>query len=199
MMFRNCLGRWSLLLLAQPLLGGCASYYSHYGKLVTETAAGDTREVLVSWQTEERPGWLGGVNATPIVLETQCSERRLVFRNGDDPQSSCRSEEAGIVWCASPGEDLAADGLTALPATTVCGLINDASGRPSIGELASRFQLTIRCWPAEPRVKQGDEEISRDYPRASSVPYQFVVKRVERGSTEDRKPAFDQRVCKGDS
>jgi uncharacterized protein YceK len=39
------------------LLQGCASYYSHYAVFPAENSQGETRDVRLTWQSAEYPGW----------------------------------------------------------------------------------------------------------------------------------------------
>jgi hypothetical protein len=177
-------------------LSGCSTYYSHYGTLTAENAAGKTRDFTISWESVESPGWLGGIKSTPLLLEGQCSERTLVFRDAEDPLRTCGGSESGIFWCGAPGQDLLSAGSEQASAKDVCGVVRDSGAAARIGDLSSRIQLTINCWPAESEVQRGEDKVSIDYLRASPVPYQFSVKKVLRGSLDDRKPIFDMKACK---
>lgn len=177
-------------------LSGCTTYYSHYGKLTAENASGQTRDVIISWESRERPGWLGGTVTTPIILETQCSERVLVFKDAQDETRTCAQSKDGIFLCGDTARDLEQAGSQKVPAGMVCGEIRDEAGSTSISQLDTRVQLILHCWPAETEVQRGEEKVNLDYLRASPVPYQFTVKKVERGTLDDRKPPFDQKECK---
>ncbi len=189
---RNCIRLLWIPLL--PVLTACASYYSHYGSLTVETPTGKARQAVISWESEEG---IGGVNTTPIRLETQCSERVLVFRDPTHATECQKAGDSGIVWCGDPLQDLNGSGQAVAPGT-VCGQITDGGKAGQVGELGNRLQVTISCWPSEATVGQGDDSINLEYPRASTVPYQFVVKKVTRGSPEDRKPVPSIKACKDD-
>lgn len=184
----------SLLLLVG--LSGCTTYYSHYGKLTAENASGQTRDVIISWESGEKPNWLGGTVTTPILLETQCSERVLVFRDGTDEGRTCAPGKDGILMCGDTARDLEQAGSRKVSPGMICGEIKDDGGATTIADLSSRIQLTLQCWPAETEVQRGEEKVNLDYLRASPVPYQFTVRKVQRGTIDDRKPPFDLKACK---
>lgn len=178
------------------LSAGCASYYSHYGTLNVETAEGQTRKAVISWQSADRPNWMGGPETTPITLETQCSERVLTFREAGDASNRCAPEgESAIVWCGDPKADRVFDQSAMAKAGSVCGQIVGANGASQISELGSRLDVTVSCWPDQAVVGEGEDAVNRDYLRASRVPYPFVVKTVEMGSSEDRKPVLSEKIC----
>ncbi len=184
-------------LVTLMLITGCASQYSHYGSLTSENAAGQTRDFAVSWRSAESLSWLGGTHATAVTLESQCSERVLVFREAGDPARTCGGPDTGIVLCGSEGQDLLRSGSRKATATDVCGEIRGLEGVvQDIGGLSTRIQVYIHCWPAQTEIQRGEDKVNQDYLRASPVPYQFSVKKVVRGSSDDRKPVFDTKVCK---
>lgn len=198
----NCRIPGGLLLLGSVFAAastGCASYYSHYGSLSVETSEGKTRTAVISWESAEKPGWLGGSDASPVILETECSQRVLVFRGGDDLARPCGpggEEAGGVYWCGDPAKDKNYEQTAAVSSQTICGHIEGSKGENAIADLGSRLAVTISCWPAQAVVGSGDDAVNQDYLRPSPVPYQFVVKKVSRGSTDDRKPVFSEKACK---
>ena len=95
----------SVFVVPMAMLSGCASYYTHYAMFPAENSAGETRQVRVNWQSAEYPGWwFAGDKATPVKLETQCSDR--VWRLRDDEEASACGE--GIRACGEAGRDLVA-------------------------------------------------------------------------------------------
>jgi len=189
--------RWSALVVYMVFLSGCASYYSHYGSFSAENSAGELREYLVSWQTADYPDWWWQEDeSTPVTLKTQCSEREIRFLDASH-QGSCSGETEAIAWCGTKNVDLAADvtedGANALP----CGWI--AGDAKRITELGSELQLVMRCRPAQTTVGVGDDRKNVDYLKASAVPYWVSVKKVSRGSLQDRPPQLGTKICKGDS
>ncbi|ABC31197.1 hypothetical protein HCH_04494 [Hahella chejuensis KCTC 2396] len=186
------------ILLLFPLLsalGGCATEYSHYGRFVAENSAGEEREFLISWRTmESLSGEISAV--TPVMLRTQCSDRKLVFMEPGQGGDACRAHrESGVVWCGAPGQDLSLDGKALGDATTLCGAITDENGASHIADLGRVMQLQISCWPAQTIVKTDDGPGNLDYIKASSVPYIVSVKRAEAGGSEDKPPALSETVC----
>jgi len=179
----------SLMLL---LMSGCASYYSHYAMFPAENSSGQPRQVRMSWQSAEYPGWwFAADKATAVKLETQCSDR--VWRLGDgNDAGDCGT---GIRACGEPGKDLVSE--TDQPATdsTRCMAINPADPQTRTAEIGGKLELLVSCTPAVVTEGQGDDSVNLDYLRASSVPYTVYVRKAPRGSLRARLPEFDESVC----
>lgn len=78
------------------VLSGCASYYTHYAVFPAENSAGEDRQVKLTWQTAEYPGWWVADNrSTPITVETQCSARE--WRLVDDSHEDAADQSCGRV------------------------------------------------------------------------------------------------------
>lgn len=181
-------------ILAPLLLGGCASYYSHYAIFPASNSSGESRQVRVSWQTAEYPGWwLMSDQATPLKVETQCSQRIWVLT--DESQSDARGDcGEGIRACAEPDVDLTANGRA--EGDTVCMAISPANEEARIASLGRQVELNVYCRPAEIERTTGDgDKENMDYIRASSVPYVIDVRKAPRGSLAGRLPELDDAVC----
>lgn len=186
--------RLCLLLLVILLLPGCASYYSHYAIFPAENSAGDVRQIRLFWDTADYPDWwLASDKATPITLETQCSNRVWRLRDDSDDKAGLCGE--GIRACGQP--DLDIDPLQGSPITetTRCLAINseDANGR--IAELNTKVSLLVSCQPAVVSKGEGDEQYNMDYIRASAVPYIIYVRKAPRGSLRAKMPRLDESAC----
>ncbi|MDX1801220.1 MAG: hypothetical protein R3303_09850, partial [Marinobacter sp.] len=133
--------RLFVLVLALSLLSGCASYYTHYAVFPATNSAGEPRQVRLSWQTAEKPGWWIGANeATDIRLETQCSDRiwRLSEQGGEPGECG-----PGIVACGKPGQDRAAQSGQPAGADTVCMQVVNEQGNDRINDLGREFSLIV--------------------------------------------------------
>ncbi|HTN33883.1 MAG TPA: hypothetical protein VL091_07755 [Marinobacter sp.] len=186
--------RFFLLVMPLLLLSGCASYYSHYAMLPAQNSAGEARQVRLSWDTAEYPGWwLASDKSTAILLETQCSER--AWRLYDDSHKSAGVCGDGIRACGQPGLDLHA--LQGGPVTeaTRCLSVNPSDKRGRIAELGNKFDLLVSCEPVAVSQGEGDDKRNMDYIRASSVPYTVYVRKAPRGSFLAKMPAFDKSEC----
>lgn len=178
------------------LLSGCASYYSHYAVFPAENSQGEARQVKLTWQTAEYPGWWVADNkSTPITVETQCSTRkwRLVDNSHDEAsQAGCGN---GIRACGVQGEDvLARTGEPAGPGTR-CMAINPADPGALITDIDSSLGLLVSCQPANAVRGSGEDTENTDYIRASSVPYTIYSRKSPRGRLNARPPELDDAVC----
>ncbi len=188
---------WALAILSLLGLNGCASYHTHYAMFPAETSGGETRQVRVSWQSAEYPDWwIVDDKATPIRLETQCSDRvwRITDRSHDDA-GACSGD---VRACGDAGQDLIA--ATGRPATTndVCMLVQSPADIARVADIGARFSLLVSCAPAHATVKRADEVVNVDYLRPSPVAYTVHARKVPRGSLSARLPAFNQNECKDD-
>ncbi len=183
-----------LPVLLLSLLGGCASYYNHYALFPATNSAGEPRQVRLSWQTAEYPGWwTESGEATDIRLETQCSDR--VWRLSEQAGGTGTCGE-GIVACGETDRDLVAD--TGQPAgrDTVCLRVTKGHHTGRIDQLGRQFGLTVSCRPAQTTRTVGGESVNVDYLRASAVPYVVHARKVPLGSLAQRPPELDRSVCK---
>lgn len=189
-----------LSLVAIPLfLGGCASYYSHYAVFPAENSQGEDRQVKITWQTAEYPGWwVVDDKSTPITLETQCSERkwRLIDNSHDEAsQSDCGS---GIRACGVEDEDVAAGTGEPAGQGTRCMAINPGEPNALIADIVSSLNLLVSCQPANPARGSGDDSENADYIRASSVPYVIHSRKSPRGRLGARPPELSDAACEDD-
>ncbi|MCL7944892.1 hypothetical protein [Marinobacter sp. ATCH36] len=188
-----------LAALAPLLLSGCASYYSHYAVFPAENSQGEARQVKLTWQTAEYPGWWVVDNkSTPVTIETQCSTRkwRLVDDSHDEAsQSDCGG---GIRACGAEGEDvLARTGRPAGPDTR-CMAINPDDPAALITDTGSSLQLLVSCKPVSTVRGSDDGRENTDYIRASSVPYTVYSRKSPRGRLNAGPPELGDGVCESD-
>lgn len=177
-------------LLPVLLLSGCASYYNHYALFPATNSAGEPRQVRLSWQTAEYPGWwIGSGEATDISLETQCSDRVWHL---SEQSGSCG---AGIVACGSPGQDLDAGSGRPAGDDTVCMRVINDRGDDRIRQLGRQFSVSVSCRPARTTRQVDGESVNVDYLRASVVPYVVHARKVPLGSLAQRPPDLDESIC----
>ncbi|TNE98272.1 MAG: hypothetical protein EP328_05095 [Gammaproteobacteria bacterium] len=173
---------------------GCASYYSHSAMFPAENSRGEPRQVRLTWQTAEYPGWWVRSNqSTPIRLETQCSER--VWRLRDASHEGAGNCGEGIAACGEPGKDLSFPKKVPATAHTRCLVVNPSEPAARIADIDGKLELAVSCMPKTVSVGQGDEKRNIDYLRASSVPYTVYVRKAPRGALRARVPEFDDGVC----
>ncbi|WP_417567771.1 hypothetical protein [Marinobacter sp.] len=181
-------------ILIAAFMPGCASYYSHFAMFPAENSSGEPRQVRLSWQSAEYPGWWFASNeATSVKVETQCSDRVWRLRDGDDADAGSCSN--GIRACGESGMDLVAK--TGKPATesTRCMAINARYPDARIPDVGGKLELLVSCTPAVVTEGSSDESRNLDYIRASSVPYTLYVRKAPRGAMHARPPEFDDLVC----
>ncbi|WP_247115737.1 hypothetical protein [Marinobacter sp. S6332] len=173
---------------------GCATYYSHYAMFPAENSQGEPRTVRVSWQSAEYPGWWFLSNrATPITLETQCSER--VWRLFDDSHAEAGSCGEGIRACGDSNLDrLTSEGQVA-SSNDQCMAVNASDPQARIATVSGRLELLVACEPASATKGEGKDAVNVDYIRASSVPYTVYTRKTLRGSLNARPPKFDSAEC----
>ncbi|WP_223795515.1 hypothetical protein [Marinobacter sp. F4216] len=184
-----------VLLMVPLVLQGCASYYSHYAMFPAEVSAGENRQIRLSWQTADYPDWwFVDDRATPIKLETQCSDR--VWRLRDDRDPDVGACGAGIRACGEPGLDAyAPTGEPVAGHGVRCMAIEPGNGDIVIPQLKNEMDLLVSCLPVVVSLPDGEEEQGIDYLRASPVPYRVYVRTAPRGSLRARLPEFDESVC----
>lgn len=186
--------RLFLLLVPMFLLPGCASYYSHYATFPAQNSSGEVRQVRLSWDTADYPDWwLVSDEATPILLETQCSNR--VWRLRDNSHDKAGACGGGIRACGQPALDEGRSQGSPATETTQCLAVNPGNKNARIAELGGKLKLQVSCRPALAVQGQGDEKRNMDYIRASSVPYTVYVRKAPRGSLLAKIPKFDKTVC----
>ena len=174
-------------------LSGCASYQTHFGVFDGTNASGERRQVRVSWETAEYPGWWPRSDrATPVKVETQCSSR--VWLLHDDSHSEAGACGEGVRGCADTRLDRPRGG-DELTAATRCMKLTDDSGATRITELGARLSLTVSCLPVSPVMIRGGETENQDYLRASVVPYNFQVRKARSGSFDARLPVLSAAEC----
>lgn len=184
-----------LILTLAGVLAGCANRETHYSAMTANNTAGEERRVLVSWKTARYPAWHWRENrATPITVETQCSQREWKLR---DPGMDDACSDDAIAACGDPRLDANPEGAPVEPGRA-CVRVTDTEGSDRILELGDRLELEVRCRPRQTGVDMGEEVVNVDYLRASSVPYTLRVRSVPSGSLTERPPALDDRVCDDD-
>lgn len=177
-------------------LGGCASYQTHYGAFTASNSAGEERQFRVTWTTADYPDWwLASDEATPVLLETQCSARTWMLKDASHRTPHNDECGTGIAACGDPELDIiAASGETA-DVNVQCMRIANAD---RVLELDRQLQLVVACKPKETKTSIDGETVNQDYLRASVVPYSIRVRQAPRDSLSARPPAFDTTACKND-
>ncbi|CAN0587762.1 hypothetical protein [Marinobacter goseongensis] len=194
--FRQITLRLSFLFVVSAL-NGCASYYSHYGAFPAENSAGEARQVVLSWQTAEYPGWwVKDSQSTPIRVATQCSER--AWRLTDDSHRDPASCGDGIRACGRPGQDLVAASGQPAGEDDVCLSIDPGESLSKVTDIGQSMTLLVSCEPVSTSRQAEDEEENTDYLRASVVPYRVYIRKAPRGALNGRPPAVDDSVCDAD-
>jgi len=182
-----------LFIPAVMLLPGCASYYSHFAMFPAENSEGESRQVRVSWNTAEYPGWwFMDDRATALKVETQCSAR--IWRLLDDSHDGAGACGSGVRACAEIGMDrvvVSREGLD----PSACMVVNPGDDDARIAGLESRLELLVACEPSVPEEKRGGEAVNMDYLSASVVPYTVYTRKVPRGTLSASLPSFDESVC----
>ncbi|GGC78433.1 hypothetical protein GCM10011362_28700 [Marinobacter halophilus] len=151
----------------------------------------------MSWQSAEYPQWWVASNkATPIRLETQCSERvwRITDSSHDDT-STCSGE---VRACGRPGRDLVAATGKPASAQDVCLAVQSPEGTERVADIGARFSLLVSCQPQSVTVNHESDTVNIDYLRPSPVAYTVYARKVPRGALSARLPSFNQNECKED-
>lgn len=184
----------AVLLMMQA---GCATYYSHYAMFPAENSQGEPRTVRVSWQSAEYPDWwFASDQATPITLETQCSER--VWQLHDDSHAEAGNCSSGIRACGEEQRDRLAAAGRAASSDDVCMAVNAIDPQAQIASVPGRLELLVACEPASVTRGEGKDAVNVDYIRPSTVPYTVYTRKTLRGSLNARPPKFDRTVCETD-
>ena len=190
--FRNMVSpralKSSLVFTCLLLLQACATSRTttHYGFFEAENSAGELRQFRLFWEIIEVEGFNERrVYSTPLILETQCSDRVLRFYDGNyRAQRACMdSEELGIAFCGDPANDIDHRAL-AIKDGKVCAYASDSRGAGKITLLRDEVQITMRCQPSETKVRRGRKWINQDYLKPSTIPYVVATKSVA-GSDKD--------------
>ena len=191
--------RVSLTCLMVPILiliNGCATTYSHFGRFSGENSAGEAREFLLEWDSTSS-AFSSDDEGSNVRLKSQCSSRLIEFQISSDEQVAPCADSHGneAVFCGRPGEDLTMEGKDIKSAGSLCGYIKGTNGEFNVGRFGKTVAVTLHCFPAATTQGEGDEAHNVDYLKASAVPYIVTVKKVVKGSTEDRPPELNSRVC----
>ena len=175
---------WKLVLFCFSLFaGGCATshYKTHYGVFEAENSAGEVRLFRVYWQTVRYQSWSEDrYQAFPLILETQCSRRDLIFYDETlgSHQRCDDAPESGIHYCANAAKDESRRG-TPVKDNTVCATITDRSGANKILDLDGELLITLECQPkVKEKMVDGKKENS-DFLLGSSLPYIVSTKSVD--------------------
>lgn len=186
-------------------LVGCATtdYTTHYGFFEAENSAGELRQFRLYWQTVRVEGWLENTyRALPVVLETQCSQRRVRFFDASYGQARrCLNREGeGVHFCAEGGQDIDWRGLP-LEDEAYCGRVTDRQGAEDILSLEGDVLLYVHCRPIRTQMPDGDKMLNLDYLMPSQLPYVISTKKVEGRSVEALVPPLfnHSSVCDPDS
>jgi len=186
-------------------LTGCATtdYTTHYGIFTAENSAGEVRQFRIHWQTVRYEGWLEDKKrALPVFLQTQCSDRRLLFYDASFGEGRrCKGvKQDGIYYCGDAERDVDRRGLP-VENGAFCGSITDRNGSKDILSLEGEVLLTLQCRPKETEVITLDERKNIDYLLNSSIPYVISTKKVSGQALEDLIPALSNHssICDPDA
>ncbi len=182
------------LLLVQA---GCATYYSHYAMFPAENSQGEPRAVRLSWHSAEYPSWwFVSDRATPLTLETQCSER--VWQLYDGSHAEAGACGPGIRACGDRSRDRRVQVAQAASDSDVCMSVNPSDPHARIADISGRLELLVACAPVSAIRGEGEDKENVDYIRASAVPYTVYSRKTLRGSLSARPPKFNRSECNAD-
>lgn len=197
--------RRAAVVIVFAALSACATsdYTTHYGFFEAENTAGELRQFRLYWQTVRYEGWLENTyRALPVVLETQCSDRRVRFFDASYGQARrCLNRDGeGIHFCAEGGEDIDWRGLP-VDDEAYCGRVTDRKGAQNILSLEGDVLLYMHCRPSRTQVADGDTMRNLDYLMPSALPYVISTKQVEGRNIEALVPPLfnHSSVCDPDS
>ncbi len=188
----NKLFRYIKILCVAGLLHGCATtdYVTHYGLFTAENSVGELRQFRVYWQIMRIQGWDSEeYRALPVILETQCSERQVLFFDesfGDGRRCKNTSNEV-INFCGRSLHDTDRRGLP-ISNNTLCGSITDRNGASNIMDLKGEVLINIDCRPSKTEKPGIEKTINTDYLKSSQLPYVVSTKQVKGGNIEDLVP-----------
>ena len=162
---------------------GCATtdYTTHYGIFTAENSAGELRQFRIHWQTLRYEGWSDNqFRVFPVVLETQCSKRKLRFYDSSFGRSRrcLNGEKEGVYYCADANVDMDRRGLE-LEDNTLCGTVTDKAGATDIGALEGDVLITLNCRPKQTMKKFKGKNKSIDFLLNSELPYVVTTKKVK--------------------
>lgn len=162
---------------------GCATteYTTHYGIFTAENSAGELRQFRIHWQTLRYEGWTENqFRALPVVLEAQCSQRKLKFYDSSFGRSRrcLDGEKEGIYYCADSKVDMGRHGL-AIQDDIVCGTVTDEFGATDIRTLQGDVHIKLSCRPKNTIKKVKGKKKSIDFLLNSELPYVVTTKKVE--------------------
>mgnify|MGYP003632371772 CR=1 FL=1 len=184
--------RIAILNLVLIVMTGCATaeYTTHYGLFEAESASGELRQFRVYWQTVRYQGWKKNqFRALPLVLETQCSERVLLFYDDSFGKGlRCHDMKGpGISYCGRNRLDSDRRGLD-ITENQTCGFITDKQGATDILSLEGELILTVSCRPRETERLVDGKKVSTDYLLNSEVPYVVSTKSIAGENIESLVP-----------
>ena len=166
MNFSRSLKQLLTLTLAALVLQGCASYYSHYAVFPAENSEGETRDVRLTWQSAEYPGWwFFSDKATSIKVETQCSSR--IWRLTDATHDDAPACSDGIAACGDGQRDLLMPGERVAGEKDACmQVVRDEPGA-IVAEIESKVGLVVSCRPQVTSRGWGADKVNPAYPTTS--------------------------------
>lgn len=186
-------------------LSGCATtdVMTHYGVFTAENSSGKLRQFRVYWQVLRYEGWSSNqYRAMPLVLETQCSQRNLLFYDESFGKSKHCSDadEAGIFYCADNAVDMTRNGLE-LDNGSICGIVTDRKGSTDLLSLEGEILLTLNCRPKKTQKRQQGKLINIDYLLNSEIPYVVKTKAVKGSEIDALIPPLSNHssICDPDS
>jgi len=198
-LYKSCTRVTCLLALAGLLMmqSGCATYYSHYAIFPAENSRGEPRAVRLSWHSAEYPAWwFAADRATPLILETQCSERK--WKLYDNSHAEAESCGQGIRACGESGRDRLVPGGEAVNSGDACMFVNPSDPELRIADIPGQLELLVACEPVSVVEGEGKDAVNVDYIRASAVPYAIYTRKTLRGALDARPPKFDRSACDAD-
>ena|GEM_PF-1445971 len=162
---------------------GCATtdYTTHYGIFTAENSEGELRQFRIHWQTLRYEGWTGNqFRVFPVVLETQCSRRKLIFYDSSFGRSRrcLDGDREGVYYCADSNKDMDRHGLE-LKDDIVCGAVTDQFGATDIRSLKGDVLISLSCRPKQTMKKVKGKKISIDFLLNSELPYVVTTKQVK--------------------
>jgi hypothetical protein len=183
-MMSNFAKRLNVFISVLIILGtaGCATtdYTTHYGIFTAENSAGELRQFRIHWQTLRYEGWAENTfRALPVVLETQCSKRKLYFYDSAYGQSRrcLGGDKEGIYYCADSNVDMDRHGLD--------------------GDVL----ITLSCRPKQSFKKVKGKKKSIDFLLNSELPYIVTTKQVKGRDLDLVIPSLSRHssICDPDS
>jgi hypothetical protein len=194
-----------ILIALVSIVGGCATtdYHTHYGWFTAENSAGELREFRVYWQTVRTEGWTSDeTRALPVVIETQCSERKVhLFDASFGKGRRCKNHPGeGITYCGRKDLDVDRRGLP-IENNSLCATIVDRKGSTTILDMEGEVLIHMSCRPKRTEKARSGKKINVDYLKNSQQPYIVSTKKVKGGNIEQLVPALfnHSSVCDPDA